>query len=475
MAAINQDVIDSWSPSRLISASGIKGTKEQEMRATSALLSVMAVVPSFGRRVLAAVDAPTGRMSTFVECSFKTDDGGTARPDGVIVVERGQRRWACIVEVKTGPTDLSSDQVNGYLTIANRDGFNAVLTISNQIVGADNVSPVSADKRKLRNVRLGHMSWFRILTEAVTEYEHRGVDDPEQSFILRDLIAYLDDPRSGAAGFDGMGKEWVRVRDAARNKTLRLRDQGVAEVANNWSEFGEYMALRLRQRLGRGVEAVYPKGSTPNSRVDGHIRTLGTNGVLAVTIRVPDAVAPIDVSADLGALQVTTSARVKAPQDGRTRTRINWLLRQLKDAPNDLRITGRFLRTPRTTSLLLKDVREDATGLLLPEDPKRELVWFDIALTRDMGIKGGNAKGSFVADTMSQVSSFYGDVVQDIQPWQARPPRLNDEPDESDPLASAVAVSLSADSPPIDEEALLPSLALNRWFANGAEEPPAGF
>jgi hypothetical protein len=87
MAAPDQEVIDSWAPSRLISASGIKGAKEQEMRATSALLAVMAIVPSFGKKILKAVGAPAGHIATFVEPTFKTDDGGTVRPDGAILVD----------------------------------------------------------------------------------------------------------------------------------------------------------------------------------------------------------------------------------------------------------------------------------------------------------------------------------------------------------------------------------------------------
>jgi len=437
MAAPEQEVVDSWAPSRLISASGIKGAKEQEMRATSALLAVMAIVPSFGKKILKAVNAPAGHITTYVEPTFETDDGGTARPDGAIIIERGKTHWSCLVEVKTGSTDLDSEQVNMYLSIANRDAFDAVLTISNQIMASDSDSPVNVDGRRLRSVDLGHMSWFRILTEAVIEYEHHGVADPEQSYILGDLIAYLDDDRSGAAGFDGMGKEWVRVRDAARNKTLRQRDIGVTEVAENWEAFVEYMSLQLRQRLGRRVEPMYSRSSTRQSRLEGHAGSLGRDGLLEATIKVPDAVAPIDVTADLGSLQVTTSSRVRAPQDGRSKTRINWLIRQLKDAPDDVRITGKFARTSKTTSLLITDVRANQTALLLADDPMREIVAFDIAITRDMGIKGGKTKGSFVDTTMSQVSAFYGDVLQDIQAWHARAPRLkveHTEPEVIEPV-----------------------------------------
>lgn len=428
MGAPEPDALQSFSPARLISASGIKGTKEQEMRATSALLAVMSVVPSFGRNVLKAAGAPAGRITAYLETSFRTEEGGTVRPDGLVVVERGKTRWSCLVEVKTGSSELDADQVNGYLAVAGREGIDAVLTVSNQITSAPTDCPVVVDRRRLRSVTLGHMSWFRILTEAVTEFEHRGVDDPEQAYIIGDLIAYLGDERSGAAGFGGMGKDWVSVRDAARNRTLRQRDPGVAQVAESWAAFVEYVALRLRQRLGRAVEPVYSKTSTFKSRVDDHAASLGERGHLEATIRVPDAVGPIDIVVDLAALQVTTVARVRAPAEGRSKTRINWLMRQLKDAPDDVRISGRFQRTPKTTSLMIGDVREDPTALLLVDDPKRELVAFDVAITRDMGIKNGNGKGSFVQTTMSHVSAFYGAVLQNIQPWQPKAPRLKEEP-----------------------------------------------
>lgn len=109
----------------------------------------MAIVPSFGQKILNAVSAPAGSITTFVEPTFKTDDGGTVRLDGAIIIERGGTHWSCLVEVKTGSTDLDSDQVNLYLGTANRDDFDAALTISNQIVADHSDSPVTVDGRRL--------------------------------------------------------------------------------------------------------------------------------------------------------------------------------------------------------------------------------------------------------------------------------------------------------------------------------------
>jgi hypothetical protein len=427
MGTLDPEMVEDWAPARLISPAGIRGAKEQEERATSALLAAMAVVPSFGRRVLKTVGAPAGTISAFIEPHFETDKGGTAIPDGAIYVKRGKTEWLSLVEVKTGASELGSDQINRYLTIANREGFDAVLTISNQIVADGSESPVDVDNRKTKKITLGHISWFRILTEAIIEHEHYGIDDPEQASIIGDLIAYLDDSRSGAAGFDGMGKEWVAVRDAARNKTLRARDPGVAEVAEDWEQFVEYLALRLRQELGRDVAPVHGRSSTRQSRLDDHIKTLVDDGVLDSSLKIRDAVAPIDIEASLSSRQVTTHARIKAPGEGRAKTRVTWLLRQLKGAPPTLRVTAKFARTRTTTSLLLSDVAANPAYLLLPDDRKREPVAFDVALMRNMGSKKGKDKGSFVAETMEQVLAFYGEVLQDIRGWTRPPARLSEE------------------------------------------------
>ncbi len=456
MGTLDQDMVDKWSPSRLISPAGIRGAKEQEERATSALLAAMAVVPSFGRRILKTVGAPAGSLTTFIEPHFPTDEGGTAIPDGAAVVKRGKTEWVCLVEVKTGVTELAAEQINRYLTIANQEDFDAVLTISNQIVSDGGESPVAVDRRKTRNLTLGHISWFRILTEAIIEYEHHGIDDPEQAFIIGDLIAYLDDPRSGAAGFDGMGKEWVSVRDAARNQTLRARDAGVLEVVEDWEQFVEYLALRLRQVLGRNVAPVHSRSSTRQSRIDGHIACLVERGVLEATIKVPDAVAPIEIEANLASRQVTTHARIKAPGEGRAKTRVNWLLRQLKDAPPDLRITARFPRTRTTTSVLFEAAVANPNELLLPDDSKREPSAFDVALMRNMGRKKGKDNGSFVAETMEQVLLFYGEVLQDVRGWTRPPARLTEEQitaEEPEPVIPAEQSHEQAEQ--LDEEVSL--------------------
>jgi hypothetical protein len=51
-----------------------------------------------------------------------------------------------------------------------------------------------------------------VLAEAVMQKEFRGVADPDQAWILGELIRYLEHSRSGAMEFEDMGESWVAVR-----------------------------------------------------------------------------------------------------------------------------------------------------------------------------------------------------------------------------------------------------------------------
>jgi hypothetical protein len=109
---------------------------------------------------------------------------------------------------------------------------------------------------------------------------------------------------------------------------------------------------------------------------------------------VPDAAAPLDLRADLRTRRVLTSVTLDAPKETRALPRISWLLRQLKDAPGDLRVEVAFSGSRETTSLLLADAREEPRRLLSPTDPRREPRAFVLEMSRPLGTKRGKGKGS---------------------------------------------------------------------------------
>lgn len=428
---------DTWHQARLIPTTGIGGQDEQEQRATSSVLAVMAAVPQFGRAVLAHLDAPAGRIRTFTEVRFLDGDEKTLIPDGAVVVERGKTRWVCLVEVKTGGAALRQEQVEKYLEVARAHGYDAVLTISNQITAAPTEYPIPVDTRKLRRVTLRHLSWWQVMTEARVQHKHRGIADTEQAWVLGELIAYLDHEKAGAGGFEDMGESWVGVRDGARQGSLRFADKGVRDVAARWEQFVHFLALGLCQDLGRNVEVAWPRKLDPASRREAAIRLLVESGRLEATLRVPDAAAPIELVADLRARLFATSVELAAPREGRARTRVNWLLRQLRDTPPDLRIEARYPNAKETSSATLKQGSEKPERLLLSADPQREPRAFRVTLAKELGAKRGKLAGSFVAESKRQTIDFYRGIVQALKPWSPSAPKLPGQVDHASPVASS--------------------------------------
>jgi hypothetical protein len=435
---------DGWHPARLIPTAGIRNREEQEKRATSCLLAVMRAVPEFGHALLKELGAPKSPViETFAEVRFKDTAGKTVIPDGAIVCERGSRRWTCLVEVKTAGAELKPEQVASYLDVARENGFDGVLTISNQITASSVESPVAVDGRKLKRTALWHFSWWRIITEAIVQSRYRGISDPDQAWILGELIAYLDNEASGAGGFEDMGEKWVGVRRAAHDGTLRGSDPDARLVAERWEQFTQYLCLGLSQDLGESVTSPRPRKQSASGQLDELVKSLATTGVLEATLRVPHAVGDLRIQADLRARQTRTSVAVDAPQDGRAATRISWLVRQLTDAPDDLRIEVSYPSARDTTSALLGQVREQPERLLYAADPKRAPRSFVVTLSRPMGQKRGKDEGSFVRATRQQTFAFYRELVQNLKRWQARAPRLREEP-----LPEDVPETPQSDPPP---------------------------
>ncbi|MGH9892705.1 MAG: hypothetical protein ACREA0_12085 [bacterium] len=223
-----------WPVARLIPISSASGVEAQERRAASALLAVVSAVPEFGRALLRPLGAPAGHIEAFIEVPFKVERR-TIRPDGVVVVSRGQRTWGAIVEAKVGANGLESNQMDQYLDLARDLGFDAILTISNQYVTSSSEYPVMVDRRKLRRTKLHHWSWVKVLTEAILQKEHRGVSDPDQAYILGELIRYLSDPpeRSPSIPWAQAGRGFVIVPDNAHFGETILRSHRLPDVGTN--------------------------------------------------------------------------------------------------------------------------------------------------------------------------------------------------------------------------------------------------
>jgi stress response protein SCP2 len=415
---------DGWQPARLFSVAGIGAADEQEKRATSALLSTMFAVKQFGRCIATRLGGPGGNVETFTEVQFRLGER-TVIPDGVLKVARAGRVWTALLEVKTGSGQLRREQVESYLDVAREQGYDAVVTLSNEISPGAGEHPIAVDKRKTRKVALIHVSWAEIIHEAKMALTHRGISDPNQAWMLGELIRYLDHPRSGAATFDDMGPAWVPVREAVVAGTLRAGDRKAPTVADAWLRLVRWLSLKLTADLGVSVASVMPRklAGDPVARRQAVVAKLAADGVLDATLRVPGAVGPVSVSADVRVSQVRTSVEVPAPQEWNSTRRVAWLLRQLGDeAPGDLLVEVIFVGRSETACERLADVRVKPTVLV--GDRSLDIKAFRLTACSPLGQRRSGVRGAFVPTVVGSVETFYRTVVQGLRPWPSPAPKL---------------------------------------------------
>lgn len=284
-----------------------------------------------------------------------------------------------------------------------------------------------------------------MLAEAVMQKEFRGVADPDQAWILGELIRYLEHRKSGALEFEDMGESWVPVRESVAAGTLRATDKSIPDLVARFDALLRFASLHLGRQLGTEVVPVLSRKelADPTLRAQALTAMLCQGGQLSGAIRIPDAVGNLVVTADLRASRVTFHVDLDAPRDGRATTRVNWLVRQLKESPDALRVEA-FVAHGRGSSAaeLLSVVRENPASLIT--DPSRELRSFRVAMTRPVGTKRGRGRGSFIDSVLDGIDIFYAEVLGNLRAWSATPPKLRDRQPLPEDLDETVQPALQS-------------------------------
>ena len=440
-----------WQRARIIPVSGIANDKEAEQRATSALLAVLSIVRPFSKALLVPFGASRAEkavVDTFIETTFKDSAGKAVRPDGLIRVSYGsQDPFVLLVEVKSGNSLLDADQINAYWDIARQEGFDAILTISNEIAPSPGVHPTEGLRQRANSkVKVHHVSWTRLLTMAVMEKTHRGVDDPEQDWILGELIRYMQHNSSGVMDFDDMGPNWLSVRDGARNGTLNNRSEGIEDIARRWDQLLGYVSLQLGADIGEDVIEVVSKAERedPKLRARNFVDSLCQTGKLAGTLRVPNTVGDINVLVDLKARQNVLSVEIDAPSDKGAKARVTWLLRQLRGAPGNLVVEAYARGSQKGIAGPLSAVLEDPS--ILQREDRKDPHRFRLIARSDLGQnRRSGRKPGFVQSVIESIESFYGDVLQELTPYQKRAPKLRPSvPEEVETVLPSVPLVATA-------------------------------
>ncbi|MEU4686419.1 TerD family protein [Streptomyces xinghaiensis] len=428
---------DTWRQARLFPAPALKSDRERETRATSVLLSVMAQVPEFGRRLTAAFGAPAGRTETFAEVSLPHGDT-PRRPDGIIRVERAGKLWTALVETKTNGNPLKPDQVQDYMDIAARRGYEAVITLSNDVaLEGRPLVEVKIDKRRKHKVALWHLSWAEVAHQAQMLIRHEGVGNAAHAWLLQELLHYLQHDNSGCHGFQNMGPAWVPVRKGIDEETLCEGDRRAVEVVESWERLVRQVCLRLGGELGQKVLPVQRarRGTDPDTRRAALADSFCRDGRLSAELRVDGAQGVLGIVADLRTGKLRTSVEMPAPDQGYPLTWAKRLIRQLAEAPADTHIEtlvdGRGAG-PRGTLERLRPEPAD----ILPKDGAA-ITGFRLSLFKGAGSTRGSAESGFIRSVDDAVDRFYAGVVAHLD--TARPGRRSQSAAGGGAVARAAA------------------------------------
>lgn len=402
----------------------------KEVQVLSAFMATLPIIEgwltaSFGNSLPIRVGKQT-KIRCFTEVEFNDPAFKDCRPDGLIIVSTGRSEWSALVEAKIKHGKLEQSQIERYAQAAKQYGIDSLITISNEMASRPDHHPITLPKTLTNKVALLHYSWASILTNAQILEGQTAVDDPEQSFILRELIKYLGHDSSGIYRFDQMSSAWNEiVKQAVGLLSFAKSSEEVAQIASDWIQESKDLSMRLSSLVNERVEVKHSKAAKADMAVlrKEIVESLANNNTLETELDVPNSAGGIKVSANLQTRQVSVSMQITAPKDKKsTSARVNWLLRMLKHEESDNLVIGatwpsRIENTHSTVSQL-----RTAPDSIQCNNPKVAPVNFTVNLIVD-NIKAFNGRKTFITLLEESVELFYTIAGQHIKAWQASPPK----------------------------------------------------
>lgn len=417
---------------------------KKEERATSIFLAALMSVYEFRKAMLQSINQRVGnrtKLEARTEVVFKDEQPAQKkkspddRPDGLIVLDTGRKKWHALIEAKVGNDDVGDDQLLKYIKQAKDHGIDAVITITNQFVALPTHHPVNINKKHLRSVEIFHWSWTYIVTMAQLLLTQNKIESQDQRFILHEVVKYLEDPSSGKSGFTSMNSEWSTVVKSAFNNTrLNKNSEEVVNTVNSWHQEQRELCLQMWPLVGEKVDIKLPRThrNDPKQRLADDCEKLASEHTLTSTIAIPNTASELLVTVNIIKKSITCSMRLEAPKDKKSSSaRVNWLTRQIPSDAEGPTIHIKAIRKGQAmdTDKPLEEVRQYPT-ILDADNTDSQPVSFEVFTSYGLGGKfSGNRV--FIEQLEKIVPDFYRYAGQYLKAWVAPAPRV--KPVEKDP------------------------------------------
>lgn len=469
---IKPDILERGEKARLIP---VVADSSKENRALSILLAALVGVHEFRQVMLGSLGQRVGSRAKFeawTEVVFKCDPKGPKtieRPDGLLILSTGKKNWRMLVEAKVGNAEVGEDQLACYAQKAREIGLDGVLTITNQFVAMPSHHPVKLAKAQAKGVELYHWSWMYAITQANLLLQTGGIEDPDQAYLLGEVVRYFEHPSSGVTRFTSMSPEWKElVAGVSRGAKLSKSSEIVEKSVSSWHQEQRDLCLMMTDKLKRQVEIKLSRShqKDPIARLRDDCEKLATRQVLEVDLCIPDAADDLKVIADVNRRTIVCSMKLAAPKDKqRASARINWLVRQL---PKE-HLPGFFIKAIRAGRAgdTDKSFAEVTANPLCLEEGTIPPSLFEVYYVRDVAGKFSGTR-TFIQELEEAVPHFYKKAVQHLRPWTPSPPKFaaakEDEATEpsqasTEPASASPDLSVIAPSSPFEKGLYESSLA----------------
>ena len=434
----------------------VLATTSKEGRTTSIVLACLSKVEEFGRDLLASAGQKVGaraRIETYTEIvTAKKVSQKTERPDGLIVLRVGAREWRAFVEAKVGSVELDPDQIERYRLLARENGVDCVITISNQFSTTPLVHPLEPVRKSKSKIPVIHWSWMHILTTADLLISRSEVADSDQMILLNELRRFLTHESAGVRGFDRMPRSWTELnRLVASGGSISPKADDAVETIAAWHQEARDLSLILSRMTGTGVTQRLSRKhlADPSLRDKDELALLRDERQLRMALAIPDAAAPVEVTADLTRRAIDVGMSLRAPEDRKSsKARINWLLRQIRsDDVKDLHLRIFWPGSSPTTQHTVEELRADPD---IASVGKEHLAATGFHLFLSVNTAGRFAQQSnFIADLEEIVPRFYRNFGSKLSAWVRSAPQIkSDRSEPGDVTTEALAEdsdSFSAD------------------------------
>jgi len=425
----------------------VLSTTSKEGRTTSIVLATLTKVEEFGAALLATVGQKVGKkadLSTFTEVVFKDQKiNGKDRPDGLVVLRVGKREWRALIEAKVGNNLLEQEQIERYRNIAKNNGIDCVITLSNQFATSPKHHPLEAVRKSRSKVPVYHWSWMKVLTTADLLISKGEIKDTDQLFILNELRRFLSHESAGVKGFEKMPSEWSSINKlVSSGGSIPAKSEDAMAVIGAWHQETKDLSLILSRLTEAHVSERLSRkhAADPNLRLKDEISLIRDENKLYCSLDIPDAAAPLEVTADISRRSFDIGMTLRAPEDKvSSKARLNWLLRQVKTMDiDDIFVRLNWPGASEATQFPLEQLREDADVI---NEGKNHLsvLSFHVFISKRVGARF-TQQGNFIVDLEKYVPEYYDKVGSLLSVWKKPAPKIkSDRSSASDVTPSAIS------------------------------------